>query len=69
MGETCIRVEAFDMRMRVAGMAEVALHPQHHDAEVVIDQIVVAIEKLQGQFSGRGPAPHRRRSGGARHRG
>ena len=51
VGETCIRVEAFDMRMRVAGMAEVTLHPQHHDAEVVIDQIIVAIEKLQGQFA------------------
>ena len=51
VGETCIRVEAFDMRMRVAGMAEVSLHPQHHDAEVVIDQIIVAIEKLQGQFA------------------
>ncbi len=51
VGETCIRVEAFDMRMRVAGMAEVTLHPQHHEAEVVIDQIIVAIEKLQGQFA------------------
>jgi predicted NBD/HSP70 family sugar kinase len=51
VGETCIRVEAFDMRMRVAGMAEVTLHPQHHEAEVVIDQIIVAIEKLQAQFA------------------
>jgi predicted NBD/HSP70 family sugar kinase len=52
VGETRIRVEAFDMRMRIAGMAEISLHPQHHDAEAVVDQIIVAIEKLQGQFAG-----------------
>ncbi len=54
VGETCIRVEAFDMRMRVAGMADVNLHPQHHDADVVIEQINVAIEKLQAQFNAEG---------------
>jgi predicted NBD/HSP70 family sugar kinase len=54
VGETRIRVEAFDMRMRIAGMAEVSLHPQHHEAEVVVEQIIVAIEKLQGQFAAEG---------------
>ena len=54
VGETRIRVEAFDMRMRVAGVAEVPLHPQHHDATVVIDRIIVAIEKLTAQLDGEG---------------
>jgi hypothetical protein len=54
VGETRIRVEAFDMRMRVAGVAEVPLHPQHHDATVVIDRIIVAIEKLKAQLDGEG---------------
>jgi predicted NBD/HSP70 family sugar kinase len=54
VGETCIRVEVFDLRMRLAGAADVGLHPQHHEAEVVIEQIILAIEKLQGQFSAEG---------------
>lgn len=54
VGETCIRVEAFDLRMQVVAAVEVPMHPQHHEAEVVIDQIIVAIEKLQAQFSGEG---------------
>ena len=54
VGETRIRVEAFDMRMRVTGAADVALHPKHHEAVVVIDEIVVAIEKLQAQFAAEG---------------
>ena len=54
VGETRIRVEAFDMRMRVAGVADVALHPQHHDAPVVIDRIILAIEKLKAQLDSEG---------------
>jgi predicted NBD/HSP70 family sugar kinase len=54
VGETAIRVEAFDMHMKVVGVADVALHPQHHEAAVAIDQIIVAIEKLQAQFGGEG---------------
>ncbi len=54
VGETRIRVEAFDMRMRVAGVADVPLHPQHHAAPVVVDRIIVAIEKLKGQLDAEG---------------
>lgn len=54
VGETCIRVEAFDMLMRAVGTAEVALHPQHHEPEVVVDEIVSAIEKLQAELGGPG---------------
>ena len=39
VGETRIRVEGFDLRMGVAGVADVGLHPQHHDAEIVIEEI------------------------------
>ena len=66
VGETRIRVEAFDMRMRVAGMADVNLHPQHHEADVVIEQINLAIEKLQAQFRRGRTAPDRGRTGSAR---
>ncbi|HET9059185.1 MAG TPA: ROK family transcriptional regulator [Acidimicrobiales bacterium] len=52
VGETCIRVEAFDLRMRVVGTTEVGLHPQHHAAEVAVDEIISAIEKLQAQLGG-----------------
>jgi predicted NBD/HSP70 family sugar kinase len=54
VGETNIRVEAFDLRMEVIAAADVGLHPQHHEADVVVDEIIVAIEKLQAQFSGEG---------------
>jgi predicted NBD/HSP70 family sugar kinase len=51
VGETGIEVEAFDLRMRVIGRAEVRLHPQHHEAEVVIEQTIAAIEQLQAEFA------------------
>jgi predicted NBD/HSP70 family sugar kinase len=54
VGETHIRIEAFDMRMGVAGNVDVSLHPQHHAASVVIDQIVAAIDQLQDRFRGEG---------------
>ena len=46
IGETGVRVEGFDLRLRVAGVAEVGLHPQRHDADVTIEETVKAIEKL-----------------------
>jgi len=54
IGETGVRVEGFDLRLRVAGVAEVGLHPQHHDADVTIEETVKAIEKIQAQFSAEG---------------
>ena len=54
IGETGVRVEGFDLRLRVAGIAEVGLHPQRHDADVTIEETVKAIEKLQAQFSAEG---------------
>ena len=50
VGETRIRVEAFDMGMAVVGSVDVVLHPQHHDPQTVVDELVVAIEKLQAQL-------------------
>jgi len=54
VGETGIRVEGFDLQMRVVGSADVRLHPQHFPAEAVIDQIIVAIEQLRAQFDEEG---------------
>jgi predicted NBD/HSP70 family sugar kinase len=47
-------VEGFDLRLRVAGVAEVGLHPQRHDADVTIEETVKAVEKIQAQFSAEG---------------
>lgn len=54
IGETGIKVEGFDLQMRVIGTADVRLHPQHHDASTVVDQIAGAIEQLQAQFAREG---------------
>ncbi|MGH9107706.1 MAG: ROK family protein [Acidimicrobiales bacterium] len=54
VGETRIRVEAFAMDMKVVGAAEVSLHPQHHEASVILEEIVLAVEKLRAQFDGEG---------------
>ena len=40
--------------MGVVAAADVGLHPQHHEAEVVIERDHLAIEKLQAEFSGEG---------------
>jgi len=54
VGETCIRVEAFDMLMRALATSDVALHPQHHEPAVAVEEIIVAIEKLQAKFASEG---------------
>jgi predicted NBD/HSP70 family sugar kinase len=54
IGETGVRVEGFDLRLRVAGVAEVGLHPQHHDADVTVEETVKAVERIQAQFSAEG---------------
>ncbi|MGC2176352.1 MAG: ROK family transcriptional regulator [Acidimicrobiales bacterium] len=47
IGETGIRVEAFDLDLRVIDVADVALHPQDVDAAVTIAETARAIEHLQ----------------------
>ena len=47
IGETGIRVEAFDLDLRVIGVADIALYPQYVDASVTIAEIARAIEDLQ----------------------
>lgn len=54
VGETRIRVEGFDMKMDVITGAEVALHPQHHDADVVLKEIAAAAEKIKSEFQSDG---------------
>ncbi len=54
VGETCTRVEAFDMRLQLVAAADVAMHPQHNETTVVIDQIILAIEKLRARFGEEG---------------
>jgi predicted NBD/HSP70 family sugar kinase len=51
VGETGIRVEGFDLRLRVAGIADVALHPQHHDASVTIEEAARAVRNLKERFA------------------
>jgi predicted NBD/HSP70 family sugar kinase len=54
VGETFVRVEAFDMGMQAVGSVDMALHPRRDEASVVIDHIAAAVEKLQAQFAAQG---------------
>jgi predicted NBD/HSP70 family sugar kinase len=54
VGETAIRVEGFDLRMRVAGVADVDLHPQHYPPNATVDGIALAVARLKSQFSAEG---------------
>jgi len=54
VGETRIRVEAFDMKMRVVRAADVAMHPQHHDPDLVVEEINGAVEALRADLASTG---------------
>ena len=54
IGETGIRVEAFDLDLRVIGVSDVALHPQHVDASVTVAETARAIERLREQLQAEG---------------
>ena len=54
VGETRVRVESFNMKMDVAGTAEVSLHPQHCDATFAIEEISTAIERLHAELGANG---------------
>ena len=54
VGETRVRVESFNMKMDVAGTAEVSLHPQHCDASFAIEEISTAIERLHAELGANG---------------
>lgn len=54
VGETGILVEGFDLAMRELASASTPLHPQHHDAETVIEHIAGAVVELRDRFEGEG---------------
>jgi len=54
IGETGIRVEGFDLTLRVAAVTDVALHPQHHKPDVTINETVRGIQRLIAQFEAEG---------------
>jgi predicted NBD/HSP70 family sugar kinase len=54
VGETRIRVEGFDLSMTELAGAEVNLHPQEHDASVVMERIAAAVGELQSRFEREG---------------
>jgi predicted NBD/HSP70 family sugar kinase len=54
VGETGIRIEGFDLQMREVGGVAVRVHPQHHPAEVVVDQIIDAIAELKERLLAQG---------------
>lgn len=51
VGETRIRVELFDMAMRVVCATDVPLHPQHHEAAVTLGKIVETVEGVRATLS------------------
>jgi predicted NBD/HSP70 family sugar kinase len=50
VGETRIRVEGFDLSMRELAGAAVSLHPQEHDAVVIMERVGEAVRELQRRF-------------------
>jgi predicted NBD/HSP70 family sugar kinase len=54
VGETGIRVEAFDLSMKEVAVALVGAHPQEHDAGVVVEQVSTAVNELKAQLEGEG---------------
>jgi predicted NBD/HSP70 family sugar kinase len=54
IGESGIRVEGFDFRLGVLGVADVDLHPQRHDPAVTIEAIATAAAELAAQFTAAG---------------
>src|SRR5260370_36068375 len=54
VGETGIRVEGFDLSMREIAGATVGVHPQEHDAVVVVEHISAALNRLRTHLEGAG---------------
>jgi predicted NBD/HSP70 family sugar kinase len=54
VGETGIRVEGFDLAMNELAGATVGVHPQEHEAEVVVEHVAAAVHELQAQFAADG---------------
>jgi predicted NBD/HSP70 family sugar kinase len=54
VGETGVRVEGFDLSMREVAAARVGLHPQEHEATVLVESLATAVAKLQSQFAREG---------------
>jgi predicted NBD/HSP70 family sugar kinase len=56
IGETGIRIEAFDLAMREVGKAVLDIHPQEFPADVVIEHIVLGVREALGNVD---PQPAR----------
>jgi predicted NBD/HSP70 family sugar kinase len=54
VGETGILVEGFDLSMSELANAATPLHPQHHDADAVIEHIARAVIELRDRFEAEG---------------
>lgn len=54
VGETKIRIEGFDLEMREAAGVEVSLHPQEHEAAVIMERIGLALRELQERLESDG---------------
>jgi predicted NBD/HSP70 family sugar kinase len=54
VGETGIRVEGFDLAMQEVAGASVGVHPQEHDAAVVVEHVAAAVQELRVGFEQEG---------------
>ena len=54
LGETRVRVDAFDLGMGVLGTADLPAHPQHHEAAETLVQVVEAVDKLRRRLAKEG---------------
>ena len=54
LGETRVRVDAFDLGMHVVGAEEVPVHPQQHSPDVTLSHVVQAVDKLRQRLANEG---------------
>jgi predicted NBD/HSP70 family sugar kinase len=54
LGETRVRVDAFDLGMNVVGAEEVLVHPQQHSPDVTLGHVVEAVDNLRQRLANEG---------------
>lgn len=51
LGETRVRVDAFDLAMEVVSAANVEAHPQHHEPAMILGRVVDTVDKMRQRLA------------------
>ncbi len=54
LGETRVRVDAFDLGLQVVGAEDVPVHPQQHSPDVTLGHVVQVVDKLRQRLADEG---------------